>query len=235
MTKNSSTVAAPKRRGRPIGSIRSQQRTEHVVKSNPYLDFLASHPVPVEPSGFSIELVLHRLDARTADFNNPRSLVARLAEAAHIPLATANDVVAGIKPFTSKMAVAVAKSIGCTTDELLNGDLPTASADDEAQFLSHYRSASPAHKEAIAFTLALGPLLELLPAEARDRVIASLVALYNAGAQELLAFLPSCLGAFQAKTGVQLDVPATAPVIFTPFHEFLGVYGPEQAPLAGYL
>lgn len=235
MTRNSSTVVATKRRGRPVGSTRSKRRTERGAKSNQYLDFLAQHPVPVEPSGFSIELVLQRLDARTADFNNPRPLVERLAEAAHIPLATANDVMAGIKPFTSKMVVTMAKSIGCTTDELLNGDHPAPSADEEAKFLSLYRAANPAHKEAITFILALGPLLESLPTEARDRVIASLAALYNAGAQELLAFLPSCLGAFQAKTGVHLDVLATMPVIFTPLHEFLGVYGPEQAPLAAYL
>ena len=207
---------------------------------NTYVSFLAAHPRPAETEGFSLELFLRRFDIQTANIIDNKPLAQRLAEAAGMSLHVATRVIAGLTPLTSQMVVAIAKRIGRTADELLTGarahqpSCPVSS--DEEQLLSIYRSADPLGKAAILFMVTLWRLLESLPDEGRDRVITSLIALYESGSHdELLAFLPSTLGGFKARTGIDPALILGGPTIFTPIHEKCGVYGPEQKPLWAYL
>ena len=83
--------------------------------------------------------------------------------------------------------------------------------------------------------VSLPRLLEALPEQASERVIASLVRLHDAGAQDLLSYLPKVLGSFKVRTGRDPLTFQDAPPVFTPLHESLGIYGPEQMPLVQYL
>ena len=225
------------RRGRPVDPTKPSSRSLLA----PYFAFLENHPALEEPKGFSLQLFLRRFDARTAkttSANNDKPLAQRLAKAAGTSLHVATRIVAGLTPLTSNMVVAISKRIECTTDYLLTGSVEGSQKSDfsdEQVFLQHYRSADQVGKTSALFLLTLDLWLDSLPDEARDRLISSLVALHEAGAQPILAALPSVLRAFQARSGTDPMECFEASTIFTPVHEFIGVYGPEQKPLLAYL
>lgn len=243
----SETVATPKKRGRPVrrasakleGTPRGPAMSTSLVGL--YLSFLSRHPREEEPTGFSLELFIQRYSEACANCVDTRSLEQKFSGAAGISEQVAGRVLAGLTPLTAKMAAATAKHLGMSADELLSGRVTKAAphnpmlSDDEIGLLKSYRAANEAGKVCTIFTSALEHLLEALDHEGRDRVIASLVALHDSGAQAHLSFLPQVLGVYQIRTGNDLTDSLGASIVFTPWHEVLGVYGPEQRPLWHYL
>ena len=232
-----------KRRGRPVGSRLGSSDGPEATMVMPYLNFLKAHPVPEEPKGYSLPLFLKRFDVLTANVIENKPLVERLAEAAGMSTHVATRVMAGLTPVTANMIAAIAKKVGCSTDLLVTGiphkrtnaEHDESQSVDESEVLAHYKKANPLGKASVFFVLTLQQLLDVIQEEGRSRVIGSLMRLHDAGAQEILAFLPSTLGAHKAKTGKPVGDCFDAPVVFTPVHEVCGVYGPETQPLMSYL
>ena len=225
-----------KRRGRPVGATGKVSKDQSTALVKPYQDFLEAHPVPEEPQGYSLPLFLKRFDVMTANLTENKPLVQRLAEAAGMSLHVATRVIAGLTPVTANMIAAIGKKLGCSTDALMTGvpkaktqsDSDKSRSEEEIQLLANYEKAAPLAKLGIFFILSLEQMLGVIEEEGRTRVIGSLLRLHDAGAQELLAFLPATLGAHQARTGKSVGDCFDAPIVFTPVHEFCGVYGPER-------
>lgn len=240
-----------KRRGRPVGSAhqRKELQRKPAREASPaslvmaYCEFLSKHPFAPEPTGLSVELILYRIDLLTANIAEGKTLAQRIATLLGMSLVLADKVVAGAAPITLKMIVVLAEKLETTTDYLLTGCKARAPAGasqiqldtGEEELLSDYRAGNDTAKAALMFQLALPRLLEALPEEASARVIASLVRLHDAGAQDQLRYLPRVLGAFKARTGCDPLGYLQASTVFTPLHEAWGIYGPEQQPLVRYL
>jgi hypothetical protein len=208
----------------------------------PYVRFLEHHPRAEEPTGFSLELFTRRFAEASASSADDRSLEQRFCKAAGLPEQVAMRVLAGLTPLTAKMVAATASHLGMSANDLLLGRVPKASptslrelSADELELLQSYRAASETAKACTMFTVGLQRLLDTMAPEGRDRVIASLVALHDAGAHEELAFLPHVLGVYQVRTGNDLTASLGGSTVFTPWHEVFGVYGPEHRPLWHYL
>ena len=242
------TVAVPKKRGRPVRRASANQvpappsSSASASQVDLYVGFLSRHPTAEEPTGFSLELFTQRFAEASANCVDARSLEQRFSEAAGISEHVAGRVLAGLTPLTAKMVAATAKHLGMSADALLLGRAPQPAPAypsdldaDEARLLKSYRAANETGKACAFFTLALPRLLETLAPEGRDRVIGSLVALHDSGWQEQMSFLPHVLGVYQVRTGNDLTDSLGAATVFTPWHDALGVYGPEQRPLWTYL
>lgn len=231
--------AAPtNRRGRPRGSTKQKPAQDQLTLDGSLLSYLTAHAAETEAQGYSLQMFLRRIDIRTANIVEGKSLAQRFAETAGTSLHVATRVISGLTPLTSNMVVAIAKRLGCTTDQLLTGQEPAqpeVPSADESELLDLYRKADSLGKASMLFILSLDQLLISLPDDPRDRVTASLVSLHDAGAHELLSALPSQLGAYKARTGRDPVLHGEGMTIFTPVHEFCGVFGPEQRPLQKYL
>lgn len=238
-----------KRRGRPVGSTKSALAAAKVIAGGgspsfvmAYVSFLSRHPL-AEPTGFSVELMLKRIDDLSANILDEKSLPQRLADLTGMSLALANKVVVGAMPFTAKMVAVIAEKLDASTEYLLTGvkgqvqapKFECAIPPDEKEMLTHYREASETGKAELMFHVSLPRLLEVLPEQASERVIASLIRLHDAGAQDFLSYLPKVLGSFKVRTGRDPLAFQDASTIFTPLHESMGIYGPEQMPLMQYL
>lgn len=249
----SAVVPKKKRPGRPFGSANKRMIDPDQVRAalspSPqslvmtYVAFLSKHPSPPEATGFSGELILNRIDLLTANIVENKSLAQRIADVSGMSFALADKVVAGAAQITPKMIVVIAEKLGTTTDYLLTGRKarhPPATHGakfypDEKELLSQYRTGNDTAKAASMFHVALPRLLEAFPEEATARVIASLVHLHDAGAQDHLCYLPMVLGTFKMRTGRDPLEYLEEPTVFTPLHEAWGIYGPEQQPLVNYL
>lgn len=239
-----------RRPGRPVGSTKSAIAAAKVKATGgsptlaaAYSSFVARHPSS-EPGGDSLDLVLRRIDERTANVIDNKTLPQRIADLTGMSLLLASKVVMGVTPLTLKMAVVIADKLGVSLDFLLTGvDKHVATPSicgcsltpDETGFLQSYRLANDIGKAAIQFHLFLPRLLETLPEDASARVMGSLMRLHDAGEQELLSYLPEVLGRYKARTGLDPLSFYDAPPVFTPIHENMGIFGPEQLPLVGYL
>lgn len=240
-----------KKRGRPPGL--ANKLKAHTSEKYPaidpqtlvsiYVDFLSKHPASPEPSEYSLGLFLGRIDQLTANIIDNKPLAQRIAELTGMPLRLVEKVVIGAIPPPIQLVVVLAEKLEVETDYLLMGNKPHRTSPvqisdidaGERQMLDYYRSGDEAYKAFLMFMLALPRLLILWHPEARARVIASLVHLHDAGAQECLSILPSVLGTFKVKTGIDPSDFFGCSTVFTPVHEKLGIYGPEQVPLVQYM
>lgn len=239
-------TATPKRRGRPPGSIKKPKPTQGLVTLS-WAATIANHIQKSQWTsknvGFSTELILQRVDQHTANYTHKIPLAQRIADLTGMSPALAEKVVQGNTPLTVKMVVALAKKLGFTTDYLINGERPSLPAshtyndcdEDEKKLLDLYRAGTPSYKACMIFIFGLEQLLYTISNEARARLIASLIRLYDNGAHDVLSHLPYVLGCFHVRTGIDPADYIDAPTIFTPVHDWMGIFGPEKMPLIRYM
>lgn len=235
-------ASVAKKRGRPVGWKKHQTVTSDKPYPKVYSAMIAALPPLEQQVGHHLEMILRRIDELTANAFDTRTLEERFAELLGMSPRLAGQVVHGLHPLTTSMLAVCAEKLDVNPTFLLTGTvppfpaktLPTDPSSEETEYLRNYRNSNNAGKVASHFILALPELLEFIPKEIALRVIGSLCILHDAGAQELLCFLPSVVGRYKVRTGNMPDEFNDADLIFTPIHEWLGIFGPEKNPLCMY-
>lgn len=235
-------TSVAKKRGRPVGWKKHRTATSDKPYPEVYSAMIAALPPLEQQVGYHREMILRRIDELTANALDTRTLEERFAELLGMSPRLASQVVHGLQPLTTSMLAVCAEKLEVNPTFLLTGAVPalpvqtpsTKIPSEEGEFLRAYQNANNAGKVASFFILALPELLEFIPKEIALRVIGSLCILHDAGAQELLRFLPSVLGRYKVRTGNFPDEFNDADLIFTPLHEWLGIFGPEKNSLCMY-
>lgn len=191
------------------------------------------------PRDPSMEAVLERINERTASCFDDTPFAKRLARHAGISIRLAEEVISGHKPFTAPMLERVARRTEISAHWLLTGEGtldPSAAAGlNEWEFIKGFRKAHPLRQRYAVFVIAFDNVMERLPWAIRNRVLAGLVTIAAAGIDEH-DWLRSAIGRCMVKYTIGMVELAGLEPIFTPVHEYLGIFGPERpASLDCYL
>lgn len=235
-------TSVARNRGRPVGWKKHQAAPSTKPYPEVYSAMIAALPPLEQEVGHHREMILRRIDELTANAFDTRTLEERFAELLGMSPRLAGQVVHGLHPLTTSMLAVCAEKLDVNPAFLLNGTfpplpaktLPTDPSSDETEYLRNYRNSNNVGKVASLFILALPELLEFIPDEIALRVIEALCILHDTGAQELLCFLPSVLGRYKVRIGNMPNEFNDVELIFTPIHEWLGIFGPEKNPLCMY-
>lgn len=202
----------------------------------------ATRPQVADDSHYAI---IERIEACLADCRITESFPVRLGKLLRISTKTADDIIAGVKPLTAPMIARLAIVTEISAHWLLTGlgsKDPDGTSDDKSmEFLNAFRSMSPTGQRLIEFMLYFDDVMAKLPFPARNRVLASLLPFSDPAASSSLpgldfAWVPNAIGRTMARYAIGRIELDGLKVLFTPVHEVLGIYGPEEPHgIDGYL